>query len=417
MGMVREMENDTAHPAVGPPVGRARAFRVDVPRAVLDRISARLDLAEVGYAPVAGDAWLHGTSAAYLRDFLDYWRESFDWRAAERRLNHFPQFKARVEDVDVHFYHLRGSGRAPRPLLLTHGWPGSIVEFLDVVERLAHPEKFGGDADEGFDVIVPSLPGYGFSSRPSAPIGPRRVACLWRRLMTEVLGYRRFLAQGGDWGAAVTCWLGSDHPDVVSAIHLNLFLGPPVAAAEDGETRAWRERLAAVQLRETGYAHQQMTRPQTIGLALADTPLGFAAWILEKFQRWGDTHGDIESRFDKDMLLTNIMLYLVSDTVTSAMWMYYGADQEPPRYAAPVRIPVGIALFPGEFLPMAPRAAMETILNVQRWTRMPAGGHFAALEEPVAFADEVRAFFTGTAGDILEGEAGGAGFCNRDGGL
>ncbi|TAL00018.1 MAG: epoxide hydrolase [Rhodospirillaceae bacterium] len=377
-------------------IKRPRVFEVSIPQQVLDTISAKLALAHLTYAPADSDPWRHGMSAQYLGEFLDYWRHSYDWRSAEGRLNRFPQFKVQVEDIDIHYYHLRGSGRAPRPLILTHGWPGSIIEFIDVIERLAHPERFGGHEDDGFDVVVPSLPGYAFSSRPSAPIGPRRVAQLWRRLMVDILGYERFFAQGGDWGAAVTCWLGSDHPDCVSAIHINLFLGPPPADAEDAQTRAWRQSLEAVQSRESGYAHLQMTRPQTIGLALSDTPLGFAAWVLEKFQRWGDTKGDIESRFDKDTLITNIMLYLVNGAVASSLWMYYGANEESPRYADRVCIPVGVALFPGEFLPMAPRAAMERVLNIKRWTRMKAGGHFAALEEPAAFADEVRAFFRET---------------------
>jgi len=379
-------------PKVTTAVSMPRPFKVAVPDAVLERIAARLGLSEVGYAPRDDEPWRHGTSAPYLAELLDHWRTRFDWRRAEERLNAFPQFKAQVEDIEVHFYHVRGSGPAGRAIILTHGWPGSVVEFLRVIDRLAHPERFGGRAEDGFDIVVPSLPGYGFSSRPAAPIGPRRVATLWRRLMVDVLGYPHFFAQGGDWGAAVTSWLGSDHPDVVSAIHVNLLVG-----ALDGddslETREWQAKLNAVRALESGYAQEQATRPQTIGLALADSPLGFAAWVVEKFQRWGDTHGDIESRFDKDLLLTNIMIYLVNDAVTSAMWMYYGADQEAARYTRRVDVPCAVALFPAEFLPIPPRSTVERLVNLQRWTEMPAGGHFAALEEPEDFANDVRAFF------------------------
>ena len=374
-------------------VGTPRPFTVEVPQAVLDRISAKLALSEVGYAPIADDDWQHGTSAAYLKDFLDHWRDRYDWRAEEARLNHFPQFKAQVEDIDVHFYHVKAARDDAPALLLTHGWPGSVVEFLGVIDLLAHPENHGGSVEQGFHVIVPSLPGYGFSSRPSTPIGPQRVAHLWRRLMTEALGYDRFFAQGGDWGAAVTSWLGSGHADVVRAIHFNLFMGPQWRKDEDAKTSAWRKTIQDIQARESGYSHEQMTRPQTIGLALSDSPLGFASWVLEKFQRWGDTGGDIESRFDKDTLITNIMTYLVNDAVTSAIWMYFGATLEQPRYLDPVPVPAGIAEFPAEFMPFAPRHAVETVLNVTRWTKMPAGGHFAALEEPEAFANEVRSFF------------------------
>jgi microsomal epoxide hydrolase len=369
-----------------------RPFRVGVPDSVLDGLSARLALSHVGYAPLDEDAWRHGTSARYLEDLLDHWRVRFDWRKSEVRLNEFPQFKAQVEDIDVHFYHVQGSGPDRRAIILTHGWPGSVLEFLDVIDRLANPERFGGRREEGFDVVVPSLPGYGFSSRPSAPIGPRRVAELWRKLMVDILGYPRFFAQGGDWGAAVTSWLGSDHPDVVGGIHLNLLLGT-LAEDHSPEARLWRAKLNAVRVAESGYAHEHATRPQTIGLALSDTPLGFASWVIEKFQRWGDTGGDIESRFDKDTLLTNIMIYLVNDAVTSAIWMYYGADQEAARYTHPVTVPSALALFPGEFLPIPPRSVAERLLNLQRWTEMPSGGHFAALEEPAAFADDVRSFF------------------------
>jgi pimeloyl-ACP methyl ester carboxylesterase len=372
-------------------VGAPVPFEVAVPQSVLDRIAAKLAIATIGYAPQDADAWRHGTSAHYLAEFLEYWRESFDWRATEQKLNRFPQFKARVEDIDIHFYHVRGAGPQHRVILLTHGWPGSVLEFFDVIERLTNPAQFGGKAEEGFDVVIPSLPGYGFSGRPAAPIGPRRTAQLWRRLMVDVLGYPRFFAQGGDWGAAVTHWLGSDHADVVAAIHLNLLLGAP--PDDSAEMREWQAKLNKVRAAESGYAHEQSTRPQTIGLALHDSPLGFAAWVLEKFQRWGDTKGDLESRFSKDALLGNIMIYLVNDAVISSLWMYYGADHEAARYTGRVDIPTGVALFPREFLPIPPRHLIERAVNLQRWTEMPAGGHFAAMEEPEAFANEVRAFF------------------------
>jgi microsomal epoxide hydrolase len=372
-----------------------RPFTVNVPTSVLERIGAKLALSEVGYAPMCNDPWLHGMSAVYLREFLDYWRLRYDWRTAERALNRFPQFKACVEGVDLHFYHVRSASASGRAVVLTHGWPGSVVEFLDMIDRFSCPEKHGAAADEGFDVIVPSLPGYGFSARPAEPIGPRGVARLWRHLMVEVLGYRRFYAQGGDWGAAVTCWLGSDHADVVGAIHVNLFLG---AHPDDSSPEAvsWRRQLDKVRALESGYAHQQMTFPQTIGLALADTPLGFAAWVLEKFKRWSDSPGGIEQRFNKDTLLTNIMLYLVNDAVISSMWMYYGAVREASRYGEYVPVPSAVAIFPGEFLPIPPRSVVERVLNLQRWTEMPSGGHFAALEEPALLADDVRAFFLTT---------------------
>lgn len=372
--------------------GGVRPFTISVTDDVLKRIQAKLALSGEGYAPALQDPWLIGTSAAYLHRFLTYWLERFDWRAAERRLNQFPQFMARIEDIDIHFYHVRGSNPTRRPLVLTHGWPGSVVEFLPVIDRLTHPERFGGSPEDGFDVVIPSLPGYGFSERPASPIGPRRVAALWRRLMVDCLGYPHFFAQGGDWGAAVTCWLGADHGEVVDAIHVNFFMGAsPLDRSPEAEM--WRRKVDQVRLREGGYSHEQTTFPQTIGLALADSPIGFAAWVLEKFQRWGDTQGDLERRFSMDTLITNIMLYLVNDAVISSMWMYYGAAQEAPRYEAPVRVPSAVALFPREFLPIPPRSVVEQVLNIKRWSTMHAGGHFAALEEPVAFSQDVSEFF------------------------
>jgi pimeloyl-ACP methyl ester carboxylesterase len=365
-------------------MGEARPFTIDVPQPVLDRIAAKLAQSQVGYAPSDDVGWKYGVDAVWLRGLLDYWRDQYDWRAAERMLNALPHFIARVEDIDVHFIHVRASGKPARlPIVLTHGWPGSVVEFLEVVGPLAAM---------GFDLVVPSLPGYGFSSRPAVPIEPRRVAALWRKLMVDVLGYSRFGAQGGDWGSAVTSWLGRDHGDVVAGIHLNMIIGSPASDEDDEETRAWRTRAAGVRFRESAYMMEQATKPQTIGLALADSPLGFAGWVAEKFYGWGDTHGDIDSRFPKERLLTNIMLYLVNDAVQSAIWMYRSVLTRDSRISR-VTIPTGVALFPAEFMPYPPRTAVERAYNVVRWTQMPAGGHFAAMEEPAAFTAEVGAFF------------------------
>jgi pimeloyl-ACP methyl ester carboxylesterase len=361
-----------------------KPFAIAVPQTVLDRIAARLALSAVGYAPADDADWKYGVDAVWLQGLLDYWRNQYDWRAAERELNALPHFIARVEDFDVHFIHVRASAVPARlPIVLTHGWPGSVLEFFEVVGPLAAM---------GFDVVVPSLPGYGFSSRPAVPIGPRRVAALWRRLMVDELGYSRFGAQGGDWGSAVTTWLGRDHADVVAGIHLNMLFAPPTSAADDEETRAWRVKLARVRSVESAYMLEQSTKPQTIGLALADSPLGFAAWVAEKFHGWGDTHGDIDRRFPKDRLLTNIMLYLVTDTVQSAIWMYRSAVTDK-HTASRVTVPTGCALFPAEFMPYPPRSAAERAYNISRWTEMSAGGHFGAMEEPAAFTAEVGAFF------------------------
>ncbi|KHK89216.1 epoxide hydrolase family protein [Novosphingobium malaysiense] len=366
----------------------ARPFAISVRPAVLDRIAARLADTRIGYAPDGG-GWQWGTDRDYLEEFVRYWRDDYDWRHHEGDLNRFPQFLAEIDGVDVHFYHVRGDGRQPLPILLTHGWPGSVVEFLAVIPRLVAA---------GFDVVVPSLPGFAFSGRPPQPIGPVKVAQMWRTLMTEALGYERFYAQGGDFGSGITRELGITHSDVTAAIHLNFFMGPPPASSDDPELAEYWQAVGALMEEESGYHHQQATRPQTLGLALHDNPVGWASWVLEKFRRWGDTGGEIESRFSKDHLITNLMTYLVTDNVMSSFWMYYGSRKEQHARAVaagPVPVPTALAHFPAEFYPMPSRRLAEQAFNLARYTVMERGGHFAAMEEPGLFADDVIAFFAG----------------------
>lgn len=362
-----------------------RPFKIDVAQPVLDRIAARLADSRIGYAPDEGGPWDYGMDRGFLADLIDHWRTTYDWRAAEAALNRWPQFIAAVDGVDVHFYHVKGNGTQRLPILLTHGWPGSVVEFQEVIPKLVAA---------GFDVVVPSLPGYGWSGRPSRPIGPQAVAALWHKLMVNLLGYSRFFAQGGDWGSAVTTQIAIRFPGAVAAIHLNFFMGPLPDADADAELLAYWRDVGELMKAESGYHHEQATKPQTLGLALHDNPVGWAAWVVEKFWRWGDTDGDIESRFSKDHLITNLMSYLVTDNVMSSLWMYYGSAQEP-RSAARIDVPTALARFPREFYPMPSRALAERQYNVARWTEMPAGGHFAAMEEPDRFAEDVIAFFAG----------------------
>lgn len=372
-----------------------RPYRLETPQARIDHIRAKLAAADFTYAPEDDAGWRYGADVKYLREFVEYWLCRYNWRAAEAELNRFPQFKVEIDGLDLHFYHVRGNGPAPLPLVLTHGWPGSTYEFFGVIERLSDPARFGGDERDAFDVIVPSLPGYGPSQRPPTPIGPRRTAELWRKLMLA-LGYTRFAAQGGDWGSAVTSWLGATAPEV-AGIHLNLCVPPAIAAADMGEEeRAWRGRFEAVQRQASAYMMLHMTKPQTIAIALSDSPMGYAAWVLEKFHGWGDTHGDIESRFSKDKLITNLMIHLVNDAVTSMIWSYAGAAMEVRRgehAGLRVSAPTAVALYPAEFLPPPPREVAERVWNITRWVEMPAGGHFAAFEEPEAFAADVTEAF------------------------
>ena len=374
-----------------------RPFTLRVPDEILADLRARLDRVRwPDEAPGAG--WTHGTSLAYLKELVAYWRERYDWRAHEARLNGWRQFTAPVGGIDIHVVHEPGVGPAPLPLLLSHGWPGSIVEFERIIPMLTDPARFGGDPADAFTVVAPSLPGYTLSFQPGQPrIGVVEIADLFATLMTEVLGYQRFAAQGGDWGAFITACLGAAYPERLAGIHVNLLVvrrdqTPP--ATPTGEEQAYLEELAHWMREETGYLQIQGTRPQTLAYGLTDSPVGLAAWIVEKFRAWSDCGGDVERRFSKDTLLTNVMLYWVTGAIGSSFWPYYARAHSawPISERRPVRVPTAYASFPREIL-HPPRAWAERVYDIRRWTTMPAGGHFAALEEPEALAADLRAFF------------------------
>ena len=367
-------------------------FWVAVDEHVLDDLRDRISRTRwPDPAPEAG--WEYGTELAFLRDLLDHWR-TFDWPAFERRLNDLPQYRARIDDLNVHFVHVRGAGPSPMPIVLTHGWPGSFLEYLDLLPLLAQPD----DPADAFDVVVPSLPGFGFSDRPTRPgVINAVVADMWHRLMTEGLGYARFGAHGSDIGAGVTSQLGLRHPDPLAGIHLSAFgLSRPPAPLSDDELRyfaddeRWEEA-------EGAYGHQHRTKPQTVGYGLTDSPAGLAGWIVEKYRAWADSHGDVEARIGRDRLLATLTLYWVTGTVTSSMRMYYEHRRHgtPLPAGRPVRVPAGFAVFPNEFLPepTPPRDLAERYYQVARWRELPRGGHFPAIEEPELLAEEIRAFF------------------------
>ena len=376
-------------------------FTIAVPGAVLDDLRARL--ARTRWPDeVDGAGWDHGTSLPYLRELVDYWITTFDWRAQEARLNALPQFVVPIDGLDVHFVHVRGTGPAPLPLVITHGWPSTFAEMHRIVGPLSDPARHGGDAADAFDVIVPSLPGFGFSGRPRRR-GATHADRLWRTLMTGALGYARFGAHGGDVGARVTSALGRFHADVVVGIHIgSVDLEWPHPLPDEAElSLAERDYIARVRRweREEGaYGEIQATRPQTVAYGLNDSPAGLAAWIVEKFRAWSDCGGDLESRFDKDELLTTITIYWVTQTIGSSMRRYFEARHDPHAPLSPgkrIGAPAGIAMFPGETDLVVPRAWAERCYDVRRWTEMPRGGHFAALEEPALLVDDIRAFFRG----------------------
>jgi microsomal epoxide hydrolase len=373
-----------------------RPFRIDVPQSTVNRILTRVRNARWPDRLEAPD-WRYGANWDYLKSLADYWTTKYDWRNAEAALNRYPQFTARVEDYDIHFYHVRGRGPRPIPLILTHGWPGSVFEFQQALGPLTDPASFGGSAEDSFDLVVPSIPGFGFSSKPKAIIGPPTVARLWNKLMTQVLGYSKFGAQGGDWGNAITVQMARDAPDALLGIHLNGTGGAPPPEAElSEEERAWQRTAAAHRTQELDYFNEQQHKPQTVAFALADNPLGAAAWIVEKFKGWSDSGDNIERAFTKDQLLTNVMIYLVTDTAATAVWIYRGAADDrpatPPR--GKVAVPTGFASFPGEMPALnPPRSILDRNFNLVHYTKMPRGGHFACLEQPELFVQDVRAFF------------------------
>ena len=371
-------------------------FKVKIPDEVIQNINSKVKNYSWHEMPDDG-GWDYGTNLDYMKEFSKYWLENYNWRETEKKINRFKNFKCNIDNIDIHFIHEKGSGKNPRPLLLSHGWPGSIIEFLHIIEKLAHPEKFGGNEEDAFDVIVPSLPGFGFSSRPARPIGPRKMSSIFNKLMTDKLGYKKYIAQGGDFGGTICTWLAYDFPKNLIGIHINILITRHPDGPQTSEEKEWQERFRKDQRIEDGYRTQQATKPQTLSYAMMDSPVGVAAWIIEKMRGWSDLkNGDIESVYSKEILLSNIMIYLVTKTFNTASWIYYGRREEGgrslPKEHLPLKVPTAIAVFPKEYLEWAPRSYVERIYNVKRWTKMSKGGHFAALEQPDLLIKDITEF-------------------------
>ena len=375
-----------------------RPFRLEVPEETLADLRARLTRVRWPDEPPL-EPWSTGASVAYLNRLVDYWRDGFDWRAEEAKLNALTQFTAPLAGVDVHFIHEQGKGPEPMPLLLSHGWPGSVVEFRKLIPMLCDPARFGADPRDAFTVVAPSLPGYALSFKPGQKrFGVEEIAEVFASLMTDVLGYRRFGAQGGDWGAFVTSRLGLQFAERVLGIHLNLLAvrrDPKMVEHPTAEEAVFLRELVHWLKEETGYQWIQGTRPQTLAFGLTDSPAGLAAWIVEKFHAWTDNNGEPENAVSRDDMLANIMLYWVTGAIGSSFWPYYARMHGPwpiPE-GTTVRVPTGYAEFPKEIL-RPPRSVAERMYtDIRRWTKMPKGGHFAALEQPEALAREIREFF------------------------
>ena len=373
-------------------------FRINVGQEIIEDLKIRLERTRWTDEEVAG--WSYGTSLSFMRELVDYWMSRFDWRAQERRLNSFPQFKCNVMGSNIHFVHVRGKGPKPIPLLISHGWPDTFAGMLKLVPYLTDPAANGGDPNDSFDVVIPSLPGYGFSDRRTRR-GPIVTTETFHTLMTRVLGYRRFAAQGGDVGAGVTTDLGYLYEEDLIGIHMHNDLRVPTPMPDRSELsepeREYLKLLDEWEVEEGAYGHIQRTKPQTIAYGLNDSPVGLAAYIIEKFRAWGDTKGDVESRFTKDELLTTVMIYWVTGTINSTMRGYYENHHSPalPWRRGRIEVPTGAALFANDYVfPHAhPRELAERLYNIRRWNVMPTGGHFAAAEEPLALTEEIRTFF------------------------
>jgi pimeloyl-ACP methyl ester carboxylesterase len=379
------------------PVESIRPFKIRVEDSVLRDLKDRL--ARTRFPDhVPGSGWEYGVDPAYMKDLIDHWRRKSDWRAQERRLNEFAQFKTRIDGLDIHFVHQRARHPHALPLVITHGWPGSFVEFTRIIGPLTDPEQHGGRPEDAFHVVCPSLPGFGFSDKPREPgWSVSRMAAVVAQLM-ERLGYARYGAQGGDWGAGVSRWLGNYDSEHVAGVHLNFFGGSPAkgddptAGVSEAE-RARVERRRQELENHRGYSAIQGTRPLTLGYALNDSPAGQAAWIIDKFWAWSDHGGNLDRSFSKDDLLTNVMIYWITQTGPSSARIYF----ERANYTGdrrPGRVPVGCVLFPKE-INVPPRQWVEAQFgtNLIHWTQMPRGGHFAAMEVPELLVEDIRAFF------------------------
>jgi microsomal epoxide hydrolase len=377
---------------------RPEPFTLRVPEGAIADLRDRLARTRFpDHAP--GDLWAYGTDLGYLRRLVEYWHGSFDWRAEEARLNAFPQFKVPLCGIDLHFLQVPGKGPAPCPLLLLHGWPGSVFEFLELIPRLTDPARFGGDPADAFTVVVPSLPGYGLSFKPGQPrFGVEEIADCVAELMHGALGYASFAVQGGDWGAITATRLGYAHPEKLIGIHLNLLAirrDQQDLANPTPDEQAYLDDRAIWLRDETGYQWIQGTKPQTLAFALSDSPAGLAAWIVEKFRTWSDCGGNVEAAFTRDRLLANISFYWFTGAIGSSFWPYYAVRHRP--WPIPdgqtIDVPAGYAQFPAEILRPPRSLAERTYTDIRRWTVMPRGGRFAALEQPESLANEVREFF------------------------
>jgi pimeloyl-ACP methyl ester carboxylesterase len=368
-----------------------RDFTVDIDEAQVEDLRERLARVRLPEAETVDD-WSQGMPLAYLRELTEYWARDYDMSRLATRLNALPQFHAAIDEFGVHFLHIRSPHPRARPLIMTHGWPGSVLEFLDVIGPLTDPPAHGGAVEDAFELVIPALPGYGFSDKPSRPgTGVRRIAEAWHQLMVH-LGYPEYYAQGGDWGAAVTAELGLQRPEGLLGIHVNMARADPAALRSLGEPTPEERRMLAKLQRfldyGSGYSTQQRTRPQTLGYGLADSPAGQLAWIVEKFHAWTDCHGHPENALSRDEMLDNVMLYWLTNSAASSARLYW--ESFPSSVLGTVSAPSAYSLFPEEVLVVSERWLRTRFTDLRYYRQTERGGHFAAFEQPEIFVREVR---------------------------
>jgi pimeloyl-ACP methyl ester carboxylesterase len=370
-----------------------RPFRIEIEEERLSDLRQRLHRTRWPEAETVDD-WSQGIPLAYVQDLCRYWADEYDWRACEERLNGFPQFRTEIDGLGIHLMHVRSPHPGALPLLITHGWPGSVVEFHKVIRPLVDPTAHGGDAADAFHVVCPSLPGYGFSDKPERQgWGVERIARAWAQLMAR-LDYDRYGAQGGDWGATVTTSIGQQDAEHLAGIHITMpSVGPDRTTLGELTPREEAALAALAHYREwdSGYSKQQSTRPQTLGYALVDSPAGQCAWIVEKFWAWTDCDGHPENVLTRDELLDNVMLYWLTASGASSARLYWESFTRTNR--DPVDVPTGCSIFPKEIFRPSRRWVERRFTDLRYWNELDRGGHFAALEQPASFVDEVRSFF------------------------
>jgi pimeloyl-ACP methyl ester carboxylesterase len=372
-------------------------FQIQIADKKLEELSSRLS--KTRWPDQLKDSdWERGMKKDYLQYLVDYWQNGYDWRSQEKELNCYSQFKSKIGGIDIHFIWEKGKGKNPTPIILTHGWPDSFLRYKKIINKLTDPARFGGDPNDSFDVIIPSLPGFGFSDKPEHNGNNNaHVAELWIKLMTEKLGYTKFAAAGGDIGSGVTRYMALNHPNLLIGIHLtdvgiirDLLMAPDESKLSTAEI-TYKKTAQQWMAQEAGYISIQSTKPQTLSYGLSDSPVGTAAWILEKFRSWSDCNGQLENSYSKDELLTNVMIYWLTNTLSSSVNMYYENTHSLPAMGK-IEVPTGIALFAQDIL-LPPKEWTIKNLNIVQWTEMPRGGHFTAMEEPDLFVEDICKFY------------------------